>query len=286
MAIQGSGSFYTTQAINLVKDVGLQALSTALPREFEWYMIAIELADFDGNTIDYLAFPIMPNSLTKIEQNRTTIRKTATGVTILSSPVLALGELILNGNFGRGFKNLIGLDTEKNTEAYAYSIRNRKDSLYTLLGANSRGAVRGVNFGLGKFDFAIKTGYGVIKMLQAILDKSVGVDKHGRPFKLFFYNLAFGENYQVVVPPNGVKFYQDLSNNMIWCYDLRLSIIAPLEAVSTNKGKWLALASSAISEGVSVAGSVVEDAVSSTLTSINKGAKDRDKEAEKLEGEM
>lgn len=294
MAIEGSGSFYTQQALNLVKNVGLQALSTALPREFEWYMIAIELADFKGNTIDYLTFPIMPNSLAKVEQNRNTLKKSMSGVTVLSNSSLALGELILQGNFGRGFKILVGVGGKEETSTgYAYSIANQKTSLYSLnSGKNGNiekvNSVKSININIGAFDSSVKTGYGVVKVLQAILDKSVGTDNNGKPFRLFFYNLAFGESYQVIVPPNGVRFYQDMSNNMIWCYDLRFTIVAPLEAVSVAKNKqWLQLASSAIQGGVDVAASAVEDGIGSVTTAISRAySENKDEKAKELEEDM
>lgn len=290
MAIEGSESFYTQQALNLVKNVGLQALSTALPREFEWYMIAIELADFEGNTIDYLTFPIMPNSLAKVEQNRNTLKKSMSGVTVLSNSSLALGELILQGNFGRGFKILVGVGGNSETSGamgWQYSIKNKKTSLYSL-SSGKDGSVRGVNINIGAFDAAVKTGYGVIKILQAIIDKSVGTDNNGKPFRLFFYNLAFGESYQVIVPPNGVRFYQDMSNNMIWCYDLRFTIVAPLEAIAVAKKKqWLQLASSAIQGGVDVAASAVEDGIGSATTAISRAySENKDEKAKELEEEM
>ena len=126
-------------------------------------------------------------------------------------------------------------------------------------------------------------------MLQAILDKSVGTDDNGKPFRLIFYNLAFGESYQVVVPPNGVRFYQDMSNNMIWCYDLRFTIVAPLEALAcfNKKKQWMQLAASAIQGGVDVAASAVEDGIGSATTAISKAtSKDKEEQAKELEEEM
>ncbi len=82
------------------------------------------------------------------------------------------------------------------------------------------------------FDPSVKNGYGCTKILQAIISKSNGVDKDGLPFRLYFYNMALGESYLVVVPPTGLVLNQSLQRNMIWEYSLTMTAIAPLEAVA------------------------------------------------------
>lgn len=254
--LQNRGNTVVNEVMNLAKSVGVQAIATMMPHEFEWYMIALELATADNKTIDYLTFPIMPNSLSKVEQNRTSIKKSLSGVTVLQNSALPLGEIVLQGNFGRGFKNLVGINNDVSAGALAYSMKAGKYDLYSLQ--------KGSNNKIPKvktFNTAVKTGYGVIKMLQAILSKSVGHDNQGRPFRLFFYNMAFGESYQVVVPPNGMRFYQDISNNMIWNYDLRLTVVAPLDAVVKDSRKWKQLSASAIQGSVDIVSSEVKSIV-------------------------
>jgi hypothetical protein len=104
-----------------------------------------------------------------------------------------------------------------------------------------------------EFDPGIKTGFGCVKMMQAIISKSNGVDKSGLPFKLFFYNMALGESYLVVVPPAGLNLSQNLQRNMIWEYNLSMTAIAPLESVKSGKTKTSLtkiLAAGAIQKGV------------------------------------
>lgn len=254
--LQNRGNTVVNEAMNLAKSVGLQAIATMMPHEFEWYMIALELATADNKTIDYLTFPIMPNSLSKVEQNRTSIKKSLSGVTVLQNSALPLGEIVLQGNFGRGFKNLVGINNDISAGALAYSMKAGKYDLYSLQEGNNNKIPK-----VKTFNTAVKTGYGVIKMLQAILSKSVGHDNQGRPFRLFFYNMAFGESYQVVVPPNGMRFYQDISNNMIWNYDLRLTVVAPLDAVVKDSRKWKQLSASAIQGSVDIVSSEVKSIV-------------------------
>lgn len=254
--LQNRGNTVVNEAMSLAKSIGLQAIATAMPHEFEWYMIALELATADNKTIDYLTFPIMPNSLSKVEQNRTSIKKSMSGVTVLQNSALSLGEIILQGNFGRGFKNLVGINNDVSAGALAYSMKAGKYDLYSLKEGSNNKIPKAKTFNV-----AIKTGYGVIKMLQAILSKSVGYDNQGRPFRLFFYNMAFGENYQVVVPSNGIRFYQDISNNMIWSYDLRLTVVAPLDAVVKDSKKWKRLAASAIQGSIDIVSSEIKNVV-------------------------
>lgn len=254
--LQNRGNTVVNEAMNLAKSVGLQAIATMMPHEFEWYMIALELATADNKTIDYLTFPIMPNSLSKVEQNRTSIKKSLSGVTVLQNSALPLGEIVLQGNFGRGFKNLVGINNDISAGALAYSMKAGKYDLYSLQEGSNNKIPK-----VKTFNTAVKTGYGVIKMLQAILSKSVGHDNQGRPFRLFFYNMAFGESYQVVVPPNGMRFYQDISNNMIWNYDLRLTVVAPLDAVVKDSRKWKQLSASAIQGSIDIVSSEVKSIV-------------------------
>ena len=254
--LQNRGNTVVNEAMSLVKSVGLQAIATMMPHEFEWYMIALELATADNKTIDYLTFPIMPNSLSKVEQNRTSIKKSLSGVTVLQNSALPLGEIVLQGNFGRGFKNLVGINNDVSAGALAYSMKAGKFDLYSIQEGSNNKIPK-----VKTFNTAVKTGYGVIKMLQAILSKSVGHDNQGRPFRLFFYNMAFGESYQVVVPSNGMRFYQDISNNMIWNYDLRLTVVAPLDAVVKESRKWKQLSASAIQGSVDIVSSEVKSVV-------------------------
>lgn len=255
--IQNTENTVVNEAWRLVNRIGSQAVATMMPYEFEWYMIALELATADNKTIDYLTFPIMPNSLSKTEQNRTSIKKSLSGVTVLQNSSLPLSEIVLQGNFGRSFKNLVGISNDVSGGVQAYSMKSGKYDLYSLQSESKSNKIPKFK----TFNTTVKTGYGVVKMLQAILSKSVGHDDQGRPFRLFFYNMAFGESYQVVVPPNGVRFYQDLSNNMVWNYDLRLTVVAPLDAVVKDNRKWNQLAASAIQGGVDIVGSEVRKAV-------------------------
>ena len=108
-------------------------------------------------------------------------------------------------------------------------------------------------------------------MLQAIVSKSVGLDDYGKPYRLYFYNMALGESYLVFIPPSGIQFSQDVTKNMIWNYSLTMTILAPLESVSNKHGKWDSLLESAIQTGVNEVASAVSDALQPVTETVLEG---------------
>lgn len=216
------------KSLDLVNTVGKAALSTMFPNDFEVYLCSLELTTSKGKTIDFLSFPIMPESIQKIETKRTSVRNTAGGITVLSSPIYAPSEINIKGNFGRTFKILVS--ENESAEGIAYSTKSGKYSLYQI------GSKKVPSLMTPAFDAGIKSGYGASKILEAIVSKSNGVDIDGKPFRLYFYNMALGESYLVVIPPNGISFSQNVGKNMIWEYNINMTVIAPLEAVKDQAG--------------------------------------------------
>lgn len=254
-------NYYTRELIQMGVSMGSQMMANLFPNDFEWYMVALELEDSQGQTIDYLTFPITPNAITKTEPVKTNIRKSMGGVTVLTSPTFTPQEINIKGNFGRNIKFLISPGVSP--IGANLSTESGKFDLYSIQGEkNTIPMLKFPGFALG-----VKTGYGVIKILQAMLSKSVGTDNFGQPMHLNFYNMALGESYRVVVPPSGYQFSQDLSNNMIWNYNLTLIAVAPLAAINGyDGGTWanigLQLAASAIQTGVSMAATAATDFIS------------------------
>lgn len=220
----GIANSAANKALNLIQNLGRSVVATQYPDDFEYYMCSLELVNSRGNTIDFFTFPIMPDGINKIEPKRNTVRSTLGGLVVLSSPTAVTQTISLQGNFGRMFKILLSGNTPS-LQGIAFSLSAGKKKLYQIQGKNTS-SLKGL-----PFDVGIKTGYGCVKILQSIIDKSNGVDETGKPLRLYFYNMAFGESYLVAVPPSGVSFTQNLQKNMIWEYNLNLSSIAPLEAV-------------------------------------------------------
>jgi hypothetical protein len=207
-----------------VQDVGRMVMSQLWPKDFEYYMVALELVDGSGNTIDYFAFPVMPSSITKSENKRINIKKTFRSTLILTSTAYTPQDISIRGNFGRSFKILIG---EKEILSGLAFNTSTKAGIFEL----SQLANRNLLSPTIQFSQHIKTGYGATKLLQSIIHKSDGSDQNG-PYRLYFYNFALGESYLVVAPSKALTLEQNDANmNMIWNYTLNLTTIAPLELV-------------------------------------------------------
>lgn len=239
-----------------VDAIGKDALATLFPKDFEVYMVAFELTDFQDRTIDYFVLPIMPDSITKTEPSRTNIKKTSSGVAVLSSTSFAPQEVTIKGNFGRKFKFNLNLK-EAAIQGVAFSIGAGKYDLQQM-------STNALSVGVNPFDIGIQTGFRAHSILRGIINKSNGVDKAGNPFKLYFYNLALNESYLVKANPNGLTSSQTKDKNMIWEYSLPMTIIAPLSALRNNFSKG-SLTELLTFNQVQVGVNVVSNAVTSAL---------------------
>lgn len=213
-----------------VASVGRTALSAIFPRDFEYYLVALELTTYDGDTIDFFSFPIMPSQISKTETTKTSIYPTLGGITVINSDAFTPQDLTLTGDFGRSFKLMVG-----NYGSQFVSFRGVKFSntrgIYYSDETNAMFAKK-----VPDFNFAIKSGYGCIKILQSMISRATGND-NGKPFRLYFYNLALGESYLVAPTKTPVTFSQNESKNIIWSYTLNLSIIAPLDRIDFGGSK-------------------------------------------------
>jgi len=218
------------------------------PYDFEYYMCALELTTFSGDVIDYFAFPIMPNSLQKVEANRTSTYRTFGGVVVLGSDSFTGGRITVQGNFGRSFRFLVRggdivfgrglLFSSKKGIRKASDIKNKAKEIFP------------------DFYPGVKSGFGCIKILQSIIDKSKGND-NGEPFKLYFHNPALSESYLVVAQKEPLTLSQEVgSSNMIWNYNLSLDIISDMSNLSSkDKG---------VSRVTNLLSSVIQDSVQSS----------------------
>ena len=200
--------------VSLERQIGRSALSSFYPNDVEYYLCALELVSSLG-TEGYFVFPIQPNSIQKSELNRTNIKKSLSGITVLRNSSFTPNEISIKGNFGKRFKILSTLD-----------------------GVGFGGSVsrtNGVIFNTPVFSGSVKNGFGAIKLLQKILNDSQQLDNTGKPKRLYFYNMALGESYLVVVPPSGFTFTQSLDANMIWQYSVNMTILSPLYAIQGNE---------------------------------------------------
>lgn len=270
MSVESAFLKYT----GLASTIGKKAISALYPNDFELYITAFELVSGDGNTEAYFIFPIQPFSIS--EQNRPiqNIKKTLGGITVLNTQTFSPTDTILQGNFGRKFKFLLGKEYV-NFSAFLLQPNISKPEFAS------------------EFDGSIKTGYGCIKVLESIIKKSNTL-YNGKPYALYMYNLALGQSYLVKI--TSYDFYQNQENNMIWHYNLAIKSLLPVDKIKETSQRSLAfnlaanqvlqksvdsvgsfLASMLTIEGQSSFGravvSDIENAKQNTISSIKSGFK-------------
>lgn len=213
---------------DMFQTMGAQALNALFPKDFELYMMSLELTDSDGNLIDYLSFPVLPSNFSQTENKRVNVKKTLNGVSIISSKSFVPKQVTMSGDFGKTFRFLSA--PEISFTGLAFST---KSGVYTSLDTNPR--TPKINF--PAFNPSIKTGYGVIKLLQAIIEKSTSLDRKGKPFRLFFHNPTMGESHLAIPAPNAITITNSVDKNMIPSYSMNLILIMPLSHFRNSLSK-------------------------------------------------
>ena len=216
MSAQSVEKLFKEQLDNL----GRSALHALFPKDIEAYLLAVELINSKGITVDYFAWPILPDEIRETDNTITNVRKTMSAVNVQKNPTFNPRQISIRGDFGRKFKLLLG-GNQITFAGFGFSIQNGKFnvSVPNLL-----------QNPITQFSTIAKTGYGCVKLLEAIKEKSKGLDEDGKPYSLFLYNPILGNNYQVEFVSFGQA--QDKSHyNMFPSYNIQLIAIAPLDSV-------------------------------------------------------
>jgi hypothetical protein len=192
----------------------------------------------------------MPNSITQSEPQITNIKKTYGGITAINTNSFIPKDINIQGNFGRMFRITLNSSIDSFT---SIDLTGGTDSLtgggiFNVMKKMS--AQSSLLVGKRELVSFVKSGYGSLKILQAICESSTLVE-NDVPYKLFLHNPALGQSYLVKVmnfSPN-----QNMSQNMVWGYTLSLKAIAPMEAVRSSLQNTLsdALAIGMIQKGIS-----------------------------------
>lgn len=238
----------------LAKIIGKAGVNALYPNDFEYYAITLELTDSVGNTIEYLTFPVSPESISYNNVTLVNIKKSMSGISALDNETFQPRKIEMTGTFGRKFKILLNnelslpkvIDAEDNTakgqfDAVRKNVMNVKKSV---------------------FNPKLKTGYGTTKILESIVEKSKGVDQFNRSYRLFLYNPALGHNWLVKI--NSINLSMDrTSSNMMWQYNMQLTAIAPLDRVKSTKKGTLILATgiSSLQSGLNALASNLLDGI-------------------------
>lgn len=202
-----------------IRQVGRAGLSALFPKEFEYYLLAIELVS-GVDTVDYFAWPILPDELREIHQEITQVRKTVGGVYSLKNSSFVPRQIFIRGTFGRRFKVLINRQPTM-FAGFRLSLNNKR---FTITPPNKLENIA------PQFSSFAKTGYGCIKVLESIKEKSKQLTAEGKPFSLYLYNPIIGNNYQVEFM-NFTHFQDKSEHNMVPGYQLQLTAVAPLDSV-------------------------------------------------------
>lgn len=214
----------TLQRIIDITDNGGKALANSIfPNEFEYYAVTLELVDSEDQTVDFLTFPVTPNAIDYSYNSIVNVKKNMGGVTAIDSSTFVPSKYNMSGSFGRNLKILVGRDVthQDSTQQGNFGIDTALQITSSIL--NSK----------------IKSGYGTIKVLEAIVKKSSQLDAYNRPHRLYLYNPALGHSFLVKVM--SWRANQDYnSSNMVWQYDLQMITILPLESVSQENENSLA----------------------------------------------
>ncbi len=218
----------------LYQALGKAGAHALFPKDFEYYLVTLELVDSQDKQIDYLAFPVTPDKMNYTSQSAVNVQKTLGGVSSIDTGNFVPRMMDFSGSFGRKFKILLapssisssrgpGRFPKQGPPSTADNSRLQSQTYYG--GRMKKGKLTiEPNIFLPK----IKTGYGTLKILERILENSKGLDEYEKPYKLYLYNPALGHSWLVTV--KNFDFTQDVdSSNMIWKYNVSFHILAPLQ---------------------------------------------------------
>ena len=237
---------------DLVLSLGRAGTHALFPNDFEYYMCSLDLVNSDGNIADSLVFPVMPSQMSYSSQTLTNVKQTAGGVSILKTSVFVPLDISLSGTFGRHLKFMVGTSIVSFTAlkfSYLSGVFSKE-----AMSVKSKTLVK--NF--QRFNQTITTGYGAIKILQAICDKSHGLDEKNQPMRLFFRNAALNANHIVEVMNLTVNQEQG-SSNMLWQYSLTFKAILPLSAIKKDTSR--SLVKSLAFDNIAKAGNLIVSAI-------------------------
>jgi len=243
------GGILDTIGSEMIGQIGKAGANALFPNDFEYYAVTLELTSFDGQTIEYLTFPVTPNAISYDDVKVTNIKKSFAGVTALDTDSFIPKRLSLSGTFGRKLRVLVGGGSFTNPASTANGVfDNIRDN--------------GLTIRTSILDAKLKTGYGTTKILEAISTKSSGVDNQNRPNKLFLYIPPLGHNFLVKI--NQLKLSQDYSNNMMWQYEMQLTALAKVEDLDSGN----AITSLLKSTGMDLLQRGIDSSVGSITSSI------------------
>lgn len=234
------------QFLDLLSTVGKGALNAIFPQEFEYYSMGLELVNSRGETEEYFMFPVMPQqiSYSQVHQNNTST--TSKGNFSTTNPNFIPKRISIKGDFGVKFRLMIGKST--NVEGRAFSFSTESGSFPTI-NTNILSA-------------QIKRGFGAIKILEGICEKSDYLDNDKKPYTLYLYNTALSHSF--VVKVKNLNLEMGMERNRVWGYDLTLEALAPLSAESIKDESFNRIGLEAINKSTGILANNIGDLISGT----------------------
>lgn len=205
MAISQARSRY----MNLLASVGRAGVNSLFPNDFEYYACSLELVDSKGKIVDMLIFPVMPDNIIENKISISNVKKSSFGVVSFFNSSFVPFSINISGSFGRKLRMLLG----------------EGESIFSGIKFAPSGSISFAEYSPPIFNTRIKTGYGVIKIMEKIYKRSFQLDESGLPHKLFFNNLALNSNY--LVEFKQLNLSQNRQTNMIWNYSAVFTALAP-----------------------------------------------------------
>lgn len=203
------------QARSIAGEIGKSALHTVAPDNFEYYLCSLELLDSVGNTKGFLSFVVMPNNYMESRTQIASVTKTQSGVNTLFNSTFVPRDISIQGTFGRKLRLLLGMKEVESDSDKSVPFFN-----------GSWGKIAGQ-------EVLVKTGYGLTKMLQKMVDAAYTLDEQGGPHILLFSNYSLNTNYVVEILQD--TYSQSVENNMLWFYSLEMKAVAPQSAVQRGE---------------------------------------------------
>lgn len=236
---KGLGGDAIKEVVGQLDSAAKMVMNTLYPKEFEVYMVTLELVTNDDIPLHYFTFPINPESIMKSQPQIKQIDATHGAVVVNKAGLWVPQDLTIKGNFGRQFKFVTNIQGE---------------ATWAALG-------KGLIPNGQQFSSYYKSGYGCLKILQNICEQSNILDD-GKSRKLYFHNLALGESYLVEVL--NFQASQSMGANMIWGYDLRLKIVSNV----LDTDRWKTLGKRLLYSSVTSAANAVAGAAKSIVDGI------------------
>lgn len=195
---------FKNRAKGIAENVGSAGLHATLPDDFEYYACSFELLNEYLEVLDFMNFPIMPDSISINQQNLVSQKKTGRSYLSQFNDSFVGKNISIKGTFGKKMKILATLNKGKKLQTG----------------------------GSGKFDLKVKTGYGALKLMEKIINRAYEAEDGVK--YLIFNNLAFNQSF--IVEVLSFNPTMSLENNMFWNYALEMKSLANANELNFQNG--------------------------------------------------